>query len=589
MDTQYLQNPFLNIPRRKLDDSVSDLLDSQSNDGILTTAGASLTTAFQRYYDANIPVDYWWRDMTDWSGPAILGKVYQDVTKDIKETYKNGERAFFAGKHGIGKQLDLETELPTPTGFIKLKDLCEGDSLFDENGNICKVLKLHPIQISPESYELEFDDGLKVNACADHLWLTHTRKSRLDKSAPEVRTTKEIFLTQKVNGKQKISNHSIECSRPINYSSKSLLIDPYVLGCWLGDGTCREGSIESADIEIIHNIELIGYEAFLKPSSVSSKSKSFLYRIGKLIPVGKFKRKTGRLAKELREFGLIQNKYIPWEYLHSSFEQRLALVQGLMDTDGHITDTGLCEFCSVIEPLARGFLQLILSFGIKATINKNKSFLNGKRCQDRYRVTFTTKLPICRITRKLQNIRLEKSQETRTTHRFITKVSIIDPRPMRCLTVDSPSHLFLITRNFIATHNTMVSCCILKRAVEKSYSALYVNLTDIIHIMLYSSPEVKSQAREILLSIDFLVIDEFDARFMGSENAADLFGRILEPIMRTRIQNKVPLFFCTNSVKVEESFSGPLRASIESLMKVVKLVPVIGGQDMRDMIKKGEL
>jgi len=136
---------------------------------------------------------------------------------------------------------------------------------------------------------------------------------------------------------------------------------------------------------------------------------------------------------------------------------------------------------------------------------------------------------------------------------------------------------------------TMISCCILKRVVEKQYSALYVNLTDIIHIMLNSSPQVKSEAREALLNIDFLVIDEFDARFMGTENAADLFGRILEPIMRTRIQNRMPLFFCTNSVKVEESFSGPLRASIESLMKVVKLVPVIGGQDMRDMIKKGEL
>jgi hypothetical protein len=86
-----------------------------------------------------------------------------------------------------------------------------------------------------------------------------------------------------------------------------------------------------------------------------------------------------------------------------------------------------------------------------------------------------------------------------------------------------------------------------------------------------------------------LVIDEFDTRFMGSENAADLFGRILEPIMRARIQNRMPLFFCTNSSKVEASFSGPLQASIESLMNVVKLVPIIGGDDARIKIKRGEL
>jgi DNA replication protein DnaC len=89
--------------------------------------------------------------------------------------------------------------------------------------------------------------------------------------------------------------------------------------------------------------------------------------------------------------------------------------------------------------------------------------------------------------------------------------------------------------------------------------------------------------------VDFLVIDEIDTRFMGSENAADLFGRILEPIMRTRIQNKMPLFFCTNSIKVEDSFSGPLQASIESLFNLVQLVPVIGGKDARENIRKGDL
>lgn len=144
---------------------------------------------------------------------------------------------------------------------------------------------------------------------------------------------------------------------------------------------------------------------------------------------------------------------------------------------------------------------------------------------------------------------------------------------------------------FAANHGvgkTLACACILKRVLETdNYSALYVNLTDIIQVML--SPTFKEKARELLLNVDFLVIDEFDPRFMGSENAADLFGRILEPIMRTRIQNRMPLFFCTNSPKVEESFSGPLQASIESLMNVVRLVPVIGGDDVRVKIKRGEV
>lgn len=137
---------------------------------------------------------------------------------------------------------------------------------------------------------------------------------------------------------------------------------------------------------------------------------------------------------------------------------------------------------------------------------------------------------------------------------------------------------------------TLTLCSILKRVVETNkYNALYVNLTDIIHVMLNNDSETKNGARSMLLSVDFLVIDELDTRFMGSDNAADLFGRILEPIMRTRIQNRMPLFFCTNSIKVEDSFSGPLQASIESLFNLVKLVPIIGGKDVRDLIKKGEI
>jgi DNA replication protein DnaC len=121
----------------------------------------------------------------------------------------------------------------------------------------------------------------------------------------------------------------------------------------------------------------------------------------------------------------------------------------------------------------------------------------------------------------------------------------------------------------------MTCSCILKRVVETGkYDALYVNLTDIVNLMASQSDE-KLDARKMLLSVDFLVIDEFDDRFMGTENAADLFGRILEPVLRSRIQNQLPLFLCTNSPNVVASFTGPLRASIQSLMRVVRIVPVL--------------
>ncbi len=124
---------------------------------------------------------------------------------------------------------------------------------------------------------------------------------------------------------------------------------------------------------------------------------------------------------------------------------------------------------------------------------------------------------------------------------------------------------------------TMLCSCILKRVVETGkFDALYVNLTDIINIMASSRADDKYEARKQLLSVDFLVIDEFDQRFMGTDNAADLYGRILEPTMRARMQNRLPLFFCTNSTNVVSSFTGPLRSSIESLMRMFKTIPVLG-------------
>lgn len=127
---------------------------------------------------------------------------------------------------------------------------------------------------------------------------------------------------------------------------------------------------------------------------------------------------------------------------------------------------------------------------------------------------------------------------------------------------------------------TMVGTCILKRVVETGkYDALYVNLTDIINLMASSAPadqETKSEARKLLLSVDFLVIDEFDSRFMGTDNATDLFGRLFEPVLRSRIQNQLPTILCTNNTEPDSFFNGALKQSFKSLMKKVKMVSVLG-------------
>lgn len=124
---------------------------------------------------------------------------------------------------------------------------------------------------------------------------------------------------------------------------------------------------------------------------------------------------------------------------------------------------------------------------------------------------------------------------------------------------------------------TFISSCILKRVVETNqYTGLYVNLVDVINVIVSSNYDVKQKARIELSNVDFLVIDEFDSRFMGTDNAADLFGRTLEPVIRHRIQNCLPTILCTNSPEPVNSFSGALKQSFSSLMNKIDLVPVLG-------------
>ena len=350
-----------------------------------------------------------------------------------------------------GRQLCLETELPTPTGFIKLKDLKEGDELFDEKGDICHVIKLYPIQETPEAYRVFFDDGTTVDACAEHLWSTHTKNERIIKNInkiPTVKNTKEILNTLTIkcgNGKVE-NNHSIPICLPLRYPAKELLIDPYLLGLWLGHGN-RYGCIETEDPEILNNFQHKIIKSSINHKSNWEISKSNSYRI---IGLTTALRKLGLAYTPDRSGKFANNgfyhKKIPDQYMYSSFEQRLALLQGLMDSYGCSRTDGRSEFVQskYRKKLVYQVRELIQSLGIKTS-------LYNVKYQDRYRIQFYTTLPVFRLNRKFSNI---KTQLKKSNKRFITNIEPIQSKPMRCITVDSTSHLYLITKSFIPTHNT---------------------------------------------------------------------------------------------------------------------------------------
>jgi phage terminase large subunit-like protein len=387
--------------------------------------------------------------------------------------------ALVAGR-GFGKMLDVSTKVPTPTGWVKLGEISDGDEIFDEQGNICRVVQAHPIQFPKKAYRLTFSDGASIVAGEEHLWTTWTHSDRKsynrrndyvesDESVglpdnwptwtkpsrwghptdigPKTRTTQDIVDTF-THGKRGDLNHSIPVALPLKYTEKHLPVDPYLYGVYLGDGNRRDGSITSHNNECLWLI-----------SEFESRGFDLLGQYPGKLPDGTYKN-CSRLsfrgfAGVLREAGLLGNKNIPEEYLRGSIDQRKDLLAGLLDTDGHIGKANVhIEFCTVTKDHADAVMELARSLGQKPSLYVGRAKLNGRDCGPKYRVCWRPTYNPFRMPRKMGGYLDPGPQASRNMHRMITKFEEVPLRPMRCLTVDSPNHLFLVGEAMIPTHNT---------------------------------------------------------------------------------------------------------------------------------------
>ncbi len=357
------------------------------------------------------------------------------------------------------KMLDLKTPLPTADGWTTMGDVKHGDILFDETGKRCKVITVGDINLKPETFEVKFSNGEVVKACAEHLWLTtafvdkpgvsgHGGETR---QLTRVRTTKEIYETLRF-GKDNELNHKLIMPAPLQIQDKELPIDPYILGCWLGDGDSGSARITCSSFDVMHFIkefDVSGYQ--LKPQKIY-KDKCPRYRI---------KNNNGdNFQRLLRKNNLLNNKHIPKIYLRSSFNQRLGLLQGLMDTDGSSDLKGrACFFTTSNDKLKDGMVELLASLGIKYTVANKPSILNSKTIGRHWLFRYFISpdiFPVFKMQRKLCRLPNTTDRKTAPKSRTVMIVSVepVDPVPMRCIAVDSPSHLYRFGKTMLYTHNT---------------------------------------------------------------------------------------------------------------------------------------
>lgn len=366
------------------------------------------------------------------------------------------ECGVLAGR-GYGKALALDTRIATPSGWTTMGQLRDGDRVFDEAGRPCTVLKAHDVLLGRDCYAVRFDDGSEIVADGEHLWATISRADRRAKRGPRVRTTTDIRDTLRVANE---SNHAVPVARPLELAhDASLPIDPYLLGLWLGDGSSAHAAITTADPEIVRAFEDGGY--VMRPWATTNCGRAKVYGIttGQSVPrdeaTGRFSQ--GGFPGKLRELGLTNNKHIPLAYLRAAAGQRMALLQGLVDSDGHIDPhNGQVEIVSVYPALAQGILELVLTLGFKARMYEHRAQLGGVDKGPRFRVCWQADRadPVARLPRKLAARQAERALASRC--RYIVAVTPVPSVPVRCITVDSESHLYLAGPTLIPTHNTRV-------------------------------------------------------------------------------------------------------------------------------------
>lgn len=336
-----------------------------------------------------------------------------------------------ASEAGDGPQ-PLWSKILTPTGHITMREAKVGMKICGTNNTIQEIEGVFP-KGRKEVYEVEFSDGRIVECCSDHLW-----EVRINNGTKIITTTLEMSKDYKKTSKGNISYKYYIPSTQAFFEKRNLKLHPYLVGVLLGDGSFRDsGSIEFSigkpKYHILNKLTLPD-GLLLKAAFIESKN---YYRV-------KIQGTTsdGKTIRNLvEEIGLRDvdsgSKYIPDDYLFSSLEDRKALLQGLIDTDGHINKRGRFEFSTISDKLMADFKFLCHSLSI--SINH--------RVYDKKNSGSYSETPIHRIVELKGYKKGNKVIGIRATGKFAE---------MRCIKVSNPDNLYL-TDNFIVTHNTTTS------------------------------------------------------------------------------------------------------------------------------------
>lgn len=334
------------------------------------------------------------------------------------------------------KALSLDSTLYTPNGTTTMGQCRVGEMIYGPDGKLAEILQKSEV-FHKQMYRLSLHDGRSVKVSEDHInsvtqMRQHTTGNDKGKMYFEDRdlTVPEILKYKLKKG----SNHQfwIKPTEPLQYPERNFTLDPYTLGVLLGDGRIRPNN-GSAEI-ISHEVDWPTYEQnipykLLKERPDNRNPTTVCRTVKGLGPI------TLRLG--INVHGNI--KKIPAEYLYGSEDQRLNLLQGLLDTDGTIGRNGYISFCSNSLELAVGVATLVRSLGGLAAVQQYGTH---------NKVGIKINRPVFKLPRKVGRQKYDRRIMAR-----IKSIEPIDMEPSQCIAIDNEDHQYL-TNDYMRTHNT---------------------------------------------------------------------------------------------------------------------------------------
>lgn len=361
---------------------------------------------------------------------------------------RNLRRLLGVAATGLGKAQPVDEPVLTPTGWRPIGDLVVGDLVIGSDGKPTKITGVFPQGIRP-CVAVQFSDGISVRCDPEHLWAVRDKHDVYRKRPWRIMRASELRQAE-------VGHWRVPMVEPIEFepSPRPLPLDPYLLGLLLGDG----GLSVTGRVLLHTEHELAATVELPSPCTMTKLRDDGPAKIaGTYILGGPTGRAANPVLSAIRELGLegtnSHTKFVPPEYLTASVDDRLALLQGIMDADGHARPDGHVELCLVNRQLTRDVAALVRSLGGTArTAQKTTTWESSG--VTRHGVAYPLSIAMTQCPFRWKASRWRPRQKY-MPQRHVSRVVDAGEAECVCISVAAPDQLY-VTTDYVLTHNTVI-------------------------------------------------------------------------------------------------------------------------------------